>query len=114
MPKKSKTVTHEQRRARPSINPEAREQQLIALTIDLVEQQLRDGTASSQTISHFLKLSTVQHELELEKTRLENNLLEAKADEIKYRKEMEMGYDDVIHALAKYQGLDYEDIPYED
>lgn len=96
-------------RARPSLNPEVRQQQLIGLTMDVVEKQLRDGTASSQTISHFLKLSTTQHELELEKTRLENNLLEAKADEIQFRKEMEMGYEDVIKALAKYQGLTYED-----
>ena len=32
---------------RIATSPEARENQLIALAVDLAEQQLRDGTASS-------------------------------------------------------------------
>ena len=36
---------------RPAISPEARENQCISLAMDLAEQQLRDGTASSQLIT---------------------------------------------------------------
>ena len=43
------------KRGRPALTPEARENQLISLAIDLAEQQLRDGTASSQVITHYLK-----------------------------------------------------------
>lgn len=39
-------------RIRPALTPEARENQLISLAIDLVEQRLIDGTASSQETTH--------------------------------------------------------------
>ena len=42
----------------PVMTPEARENQLISLAIDLAEQQLRNGTASSQVITHYLKLGS--------------------------------------------------------
>ena len=57
-------------RQKPSLDPEVRENQLISYAIDLVEQRLLDGTASSQETTHFLKLAT-------QKSRLENQLLEA-------------------------------------
>lgn len=37
---------------RPALTPEARENQLISLASDLAEKQLREGTASSQVITH--------------------------------------------------------------
>ena len=43
---------------RPALTPEARENQLIALAVNLAEKQLREGTASSQVITHYLKKST--------------------------------------------------------
>ena len=45
---------------RPASSPEARENQMISLAIDLAEQQLRDGTASSQVITHYLKLGSTK------------------------------------------------------
>ena len=42
------------RKIRPALTPEARENQMIALAVDLVEQRLLDGTASSQETTHFL------------------------------------------------------------
>ena len=43
-------------KSRPALTPEAREQQLIAKATNLAEKQLDEGTASSQVITHFLKL----------------------------------------------------------
>ena len=63
---------------RPALTPEARENQLISLAIDLVEQRLLDGTASSQETTHFLKLATSKAKLERERFELENELIKAK------------------------------------
>ena len=44
------------RKIRPALTPEARENQLIALAVDLVEKRLIEGTASSKETTHLLKL----------------------------------------------------------
>ena len=51
----------------PAMSEEGRENQLIAMAINLAEKQLREGTASSQVITHFLKLGTQAAKLEKEK-----------------------------------------------
>jgi hypothetical protein len=79
MAKAGKSSEASTRRLRPALSPEARENQMIALAIDLAEKQLIEGTASSQVITHFLKLGTTKTELEKEKLRKENSLLETKA-----------------------------------
>ena len=63
---------------RPALTPEARENQMIALAMDLVEQRLRNGTASSQETTHFLKLATVKEQREREKLEAEIKLANAK------------------------------------
>lgn len=92
------------KRGRPAISPEARENQMIALAVDLAEQQLRDGTASSQVITHFLKLGTTRAELEKEKIRAENEVLKAKAKSIESAEEMKVLYDNAIKAMRNYAG----------
>lgn len=89
---------------RPALTPEARENQLISLTMDLVEQRLRDGTASSQETTHFLKLASTKAKLELEKLKLENELTTAKTEAIHKEKEDKIAYDQIIKALRNYQG----------
>ena len=42
---------------RPALTPEARENQMISLAMDLAEKRLRDGSASSQEVTHFLKIA---------------------------------------------------------
>ena len=51
---------------RPALTPEARENQLIYLATNLAEQQLLDGTASSQVITHYLKLGSTKERIEKE------------------------------------------------
>ena len=89
---------------RPALTPEAQENQMIALAMNLVEQRLRNGTASSQETTHFLKLATVKSQLEKEKLRAENRLLEAKADAIDDAKESKEMYENALKAIKNYQG----------
>ena len=72
---KAKCSSDPVKKIRPALTPEARENQLIALAVDLVEQRLLDGTASSQETTHFLKLGSMRNRLEMEKLEEENRLL---------------------------------------
>ena len=92
-------------KSHPALTPEARENQLISLAFDRAEQQLRDGSASSQVITHFLKLGTVKNEIELEKLRRENELLAAKKSAIESAESMEKIYSEAIDAMKKYRGV---------
>ena len=92
------------RLGRPALSPEARENQMIAYATDLAEQQLRDGTASSQVITHFLKLGTSKAELEKEKLRQENELLKAKKENLESQKRVEELYMNALNAMRKYSG----------
>lgn len=97
---------------RPAINQEVRENQLIALAIDLAEEQLRNGTASSQVITHYLKLGSSKERLEREKLEEENKLLRAKTDAIQSAKHSEELYADAIKAFRQYNGQ--KEVPDED
>lgn len=89
---------------RPALNPEARENQMIALAMDLVEQRLRDGTASSQETTHFLKAASNKHKLEIERLRLENELVAAKTKALANAEEIKVLYEDAIKAMRRYAG----------
>lgn len=91
-------------RIRPALTPESRENQLIALSVDLAEKQLREGTASSQVITHFLKLGSTKNQLELEKIRHENALLEAKTQSLQSAKRVEELYENALNAMKDYSG----------
>ncbi len=97
----SKTV---RKRMRPALDPEARENQLIALAVDLAEEQLREGTASSQVITHYLKLGSSKEKLEKEKLQKENELLRAKAEMLQSAKKMEGLYEEALAAFRTYSG----------
>ena len=89
---------------RPALNPDNRESQMAALAMDLVEQRLRDGTASSQETTHFLKLVSSKARLEQEKLRLENELTAAKTKAIANAEEVKVLYEDAIKAMRQYAG----------
>lgn len=96
------TKTSTKRKMRPALTPEAREQQLVSLAVDLAEQQLIDGTASSQVITHFLKLGSSRADLERAKLEHETKLLEAKTEALQSQKNMEELYSQAIAALKSY------------
>ena len=105
MPRIKKTnSSNTDRKIRPALSPEARENQLISLAVDLVEQRLLDGTASSQETTHFLKLGSMKNQLEMEKLREENKLLQAKTESIQSAKRVEELYAEAINAMRRYSG----------
>jgi hypothetical protein len=102
--KKAKPTKAEPRKIRPALTPEARENQLIALAVDLVEQRLLDGTASSQETTHFLKLGSMKNKLEMEKLKEENRFLKAKTEAVQSSKRVEELYYEAIKAMRRYSG----------
>ena len=93
-----------ERRIRPALTPEARENQMISLAVDLAEKQLIEGTASSQVITHFLKLGATTARLEKEKLEQENALLKAKTEALKSAERVEELYTNAIKAMRLYGG----------
>lgn len=97
----------------PATTPEGRENQLVSLAVELAEKQLLEGTASSQVITHYLKLGTTRERLEQEKLARENELLKAKSEQIASGKRIEELYEGAIAAMRSYGGReepeDYED-----
>lgn len=96
----------------PSKTPEAREVQMISLATDLAEKQMREGTASSQVISHYLKLGTTRERLEQEKITHENELLKARKEAIESTKRTEELFKEALEAMRSYSGQDpIEEVP---
>lgn len=91
---------------RPALTPEARENQLISLAVDLAEQQLREGTASSQVITHYLKLGSTKEKLEKEIMEKQKDLMEAKTQNLKSMDKLEEMYAEALEAFRGYSGQD--------
>ena len=113
---KSVNTTNKVKR-RAAMSPEARENQLISEAVDLAEEQIINGTASSQVITHFLKLGSMKERLEREKLQNENELLKAKVKNLESAERSEEMYRKVINAMREYSGngIDYdEDYDYDE
>lgn len=111
------TATHEPSPSRkprraPATTLNARENQLISLAVDLAERQMAEGTASSQVITHYLKLGTTREQLEQERLANENALLRAKVEAMASSKRVEELYSDALKAMRGYAGQG-EDEDYE-
>ena len=87
---------------RPAINPEARENQLIALAVDLAERQLVKGTASSQVITHYLKLGSTKEKIEKEILEKQKELITAKTESIRSAKKVDELYAKALQAMKAY------------
>ena len=110
MPRPKKAVEPERPRRPPATTPEARENQMIALAVDLAERQLSEGTASAQVITHYLKLGTTRETLEKEKLTRENELLKARSDAIASAQKSEELYANALAAMRSYSGRGSEEI----
>lgn len=104
MAKKPKTI--EKATTKPSQDPKRREQQLSRLAIDLAEEKLRDGTASSQLIVHFLKLEAnrEREQKELEILEKQKELVTAKAEAYRSASNSEELYAKAMEAIRDYRG----------
>ena len=98
MPRKAKLAEDLIPERPPAMTPEGRDAMLTAYAYDLVEKRLREGTASSQETTFFLKLGSQREKLEMERLRKENEMLQAKTKAIE-RAEM---YKNAIEAMRRY------------
>ena len=93
-----------------AFSPESREDQMIALAVNLAEKQLAEGTASSQVITHYLKLASTKERLEKEMMKEQIKLLTAKTEALKSAKHIEELYAEAMEAFKGYSGQsNYED-----
>lgn len=90
----------------PPMTDEGREMVLIGLAIDEAERQIRNGTASSQILSHYLRLGTTREKLEKERLEREIEMLRAKTEALRSAKRVEELYTDALKAMREYSGLD--------
>jgi hypothetical protein len=88
----------------PATSEEGRENQLVGMAVDLAEKQLSEGTASSQVITHFLKLGSTRERLEQERLRRENELLISKVDMMASGQRVEQLYAEALNAMRSYAG----------
>lgn len=89
---------------RPALTPEARENQLISLAVDLAEKQLREGTASSQVITHYLKLGSTKERIEKEILEKQKDLIDAKTQNLKSIERQEQMYAEALKVFRGYSG----------
>lgn len=101
---KIKRANEDSNSMRPALTPEARENQLIYLATNLAEQQLKDGTASSQVITHYLKLGSTKERIEKEILEKQKELISAKTEALQSSKKIEELYSNAIAAMRKYSG----------
>lgn len=97
------------RRRRAATTEEGREAQLVNLATDLAERQLTEGTASSQVITHYLKLGSSREKLEQERLRSENDLLKSKVEALASAQRVEELYSRALNAMRSYAGQEPEE-----
>lgn len=104
----TKSDERPKRKRPPAKTPEARENQLISLAVDLAEKQLYEGTASSQVITHFLKLGSTKETIEKDILMTQRDLIQAKTEAIKSSKRVEELYKNALDAMRSYSGQERE------
>lgn len=93
----------------PAKTPEAREQQMISAAIDLAEKQIREGTASAQVITHYLKLASSREKLEQQRLIGQIDLEKAKVESHGSEKKIEELYTNAMQAMRTYSGQEVFD-----
>lgn len=91
-------------RRSPTMSVEGNDNRLISLANKCAEKQLRDGTASSQIICHYLKLGSEKERLSIEKERAELELLRAKTKAIQSGEERDAMFAKALRAFSSYRG----------
>jgi hypothetical protein len=92
-------------RRSPARTPEAREDELAAEAYDLAEDQLRNGTASSQVITHFLKAGSRRERMEQMRMEHEIELMQVKKEQLEGQKRVEELYVSALEAMRSYSGF---------
>lgn len=114
MPRKKAESDRQIRRIPAATTPEGRENQLIAMAYDLAEERIRNGTASAQEITHFLKMGSLKERMERDILVEQKRLISAKAESLDASKRIEEYYTKAIDAMRRYSGHGGEDSNYDD
>lgn len=77
---------------------------MIELADQLAERQLRDGTASSQVITHYLKLGSSRERLEQQRLASDIELAQEKTKLLASQQHQEELFAEAIRAMRSYQG----------
>lgn len=104
MPARRRRSEPQQTRRKPPTTPEGREDEMVSLAHDLAEQQIREGSASSQVITHFLKLGSTRERLEQQRLEHENELTRVKIEQVESQKRVEELYMEALQAMRNYAG----------
>ena len=104
MVSRKKVAEEPKKRRPPATTPEARERQLVSLAVDLAEKQLLEGSASSQVLTHYLKLGTIRERKELEILEHQKTLIQAKTAALKDAQDMKKVYAEALAAMKRYSG----------
>lgn len=89
----------------PATTPQAREDQLISMAYDLVEQRIRDGSATGAELVQLLKWGSSKERLEKELLERDLELKQAKTEALQSAKRIEELYDEAIKAMRSYGGM---------
>ena len=104
MPARRKDVEAKRTRRKPATTPEGRENEMVSAAIDLAEKQIQSGSASSQVITHFLKLGSTRERLEQQRLEHENELTRVKIEALESQKRVEELYMEALSAMRSYAG----------
>ena len=104
MPARRKHEEGKPNRRKPATTPEGRENEMVSAAIDLAEKQIRSGSASSQVITHFLKLGSTRERLEQQRLEHENELTRVKIEALEGQKRVEELYMEALQAMRSYAG----------
>ena len=104
MPARLRLAEADGPRRKPATTPEGRENEMVSQAIDLAERQIKSGTASSQVITHFLKLGSTRERLEQQRLDYENQLTQVKIEALESQKRVEELYMEALQAMRSYAG----------
>lgn len=95
---------------RTAVSPKDREEELVSLAYDVAEEQMRNGTATSQVITHFLKLGSLREQKELETMDMKNEFVAQKIELMKSQERNKEIAEEAMRAFRSYQpgGDEYE------
>lgn len=87
------------------LDGEDRENVCIRLAMDLAERRLREGTASAQEVTHFLKLGSTKERMERQLLEKQIAYTSAKTAAMVNPSMEEEKYNEVLEALKEYGGI---------
>lgn len=95
----------------PGISPADHEEKMIGLAMNLVEQRLRDGTATSQETTFWLRLAAQREQDAINREMMEKQmaLMEAKIQSLQASDRMEQLITDAMEAFKRYSGYSDDD-----